>query len=371
MNTHAPVIYVLDASVAVTGAFTSIRSSVEALKDSARFVLVLPKGSRVSHKECSAFSDVKYIPLVTLSKRLPALLGYLPALMIGSWQIRKYMKRDGSQQLLLNDFYLMHSAVLRVLGFRGRIITWVRCEPERFAGFLARPMLAVTYLTSNTIVTVSHFIQGLLPKRWKVAVLHDDYSAQVRATKPWAEGAAKNFLYVGNYIQGKGQDMALEAFAIAARQDPSLHLTFIGGDMGLEKNRAYRKGLVARAAQLHMEQQVTFGDFVADTYPLLETAYAALNCSVSESFSRTVLEASGAGVAVIATMSGGPQEIIRDEETGYLIPVGDVTACAERIVELARDPAKTARMGEAGAKHIAQHFSAAKITTQLKEVLGL
>ena len=44
---------------------------------------------------------------------------------------------------------------------------------------------------------------------------------------------------IGNYIEGKGQDRAIEAFHQIALDYPAAELVFHGGDMGLAKNRTY------------------------------------------------------------------------------------------------------------------------------------
>jgi glycosyltransferase involved in cell wall biosynthesis len=364
-----PIIYVVDGSVAITGAFISARSIAEMLSDQVSMEIILPNTSRIPIEELGGFNVLSTIPMVHLSKRLGALLAYIPALIEGSWLLHKRMKRDGVQCLILNDFYFMQGVLLRVLGYRGRIITWVRCEPKRFAGPLAGIMLWLQRLTANRIITVSRFIQQRLPHAQHVTVIPNAYLGKKRTPRLWETKEEKTILYVGNYIIGKGHDVALEAFAQVAAQDETLRLTFVGDDMGLEKNRAFRATLEARAKELGLTDRVTFHAFVADTYPLLERAYMALNCSVSESFSRTVLEASGAGVPVIATASGGPQEILVEGVTGFLEPVGDVSSIARRILQLAQDSALANRMGEAGADHIHQHFSADSITKQLQNAL--
>lgn len=370
MSSTLPILYLLDPSVAVTGAFVTARIEAQALSDRARVVLVLPEGTRIHANEIYGFHRVEYIPHVDLSKRLSALLRYMPALLRGSWKLHIMMKRDNAQHLQLNDFYLMQGVVLRILGYRGHIASWVRCEPKRFAGFLARPMLALQQMTSNRMVAVSAYIQSLLPQ-YHTSLLYKFYNGSVRTPRAWAKNEEKIFMYVGNYILGKGQDVALEAFAIAAAKDATIRLDFYGDDMGLQKNRDFRARLQERATELGLLQRVSFNGFVPDTYPLLELAFAALNCSVSESFSRTVFEASAAGLPVIATRSGGPQEILIEGETGYLVPVGDKEAIADRMLRLAQDPEAAATMGQAGAAHIKKKFSEEIFLKMLIEALGL
>ena len=100
-------------------------------------------------------------------------------------------------------------------------------------------------------------------------------------------------------------------------------------------------------------------------------AYAALNFSNSESFSLTCLEASAHGLAVIATRCGGPEEIIEDGVTGFLVPVGDIEAMAARMADVLCNPEMAAAMGEAGRQMVGQRFSIAQFHAQLLEIFDL
>jgi teichuronic acid biosynthesis glycosyltransferase TuaC len=67
--------------------------------------------------------------------------------------------------------------------------------------------------------------------------------------------------------------------------------------------------------------------------------------SYNEGLPATICEAMVAGRPVIATPVGGIPEIVKDGETGYLVPVGDPRALARRLNDLAADPASGARFG--------------------------
>jgi glycosyltransferase involved in cell wall biosynthesis len=365
MSEEPPALYIVDSSIAVTGAFIALRNSAKLLKNSLRVVLVLPEGSSIPQAMLMDFWRVDRVPMVSLSKNAHSLLHYVPSLITTARSLRKSMKRDGVTRLQLNDFYLMHGVVLRLMGFRGQIVSWVRCHPQRFAGPLARPMIWLMARSADRVIAVSNAIRALLPADAAVEVVYDGYEGRTRAAKTWQATDEKRFVYVGNYILGKGQDIALDAFAAVAANDATVTLAFYGGDMGLGKNKAYRARLEEMAAQHGLQGRVNFHDFEADTFAVLEPAYAALNCSSAESFSMTVLEASGAGVPVIATASGGPQEIVKDGVSGYLIPVGDVAAAAARMLLLAKQPEKAAAMGEAGAKRVQAEFSMQRLRAQL------
>ena len=371
MSDELPILYVIEPCFAVTGAFVAARNTARLLKDSVRIVLVLPEGNRIPPAQLSDFWRIDHIPMAPLSKKLSGLVRYFSTLVAGAWQVKKSMLRDRTQRVQLNDFYLMHGVLLRLFGFRGRIISWVRCHPARYAGPLAMPMLWLSRLSADRVVTVSNAIRDVLPKNSEVAVLYDGYEGRTRTPRSWQAEDKKRLIYVGNYIEGKGQDMAIDAFARIAPVDATLRLDFYGGDMGLAKNTMYRARLDALIVQHGLAERMQLHDFTTDTFALMETAYAALNFSQSESFSMTVLEASGAGVPVIATRSGGPQEIIVEGVTGRLIPVGDGAAAAASMLQLAQDTIAAKAMGDAGAAHVRAQFSMQRLREQLLELWQL
>jgi len=62
-------------------------------------------------------------------------------------------------------------------------------------------------------------------------------------------------------------------------------------------------------------------------------------------------------VPVIATRCGGPEGLIANGETGYLVPPADFQALTERIVALLQDTALSRRMGQKGRNFILARYS--------------
>jgi glycosyltransferase involved in cell wall biosynthesis len=81
-----------------------------------------------------------------------------------------------------------------------------------------------------------------------------------------------------------------------------------------------------------------------------------------------VLEAMAQARPVVATAVGGTPELVVDGETGMLVPPGNVDALADALRALLDDPARAARMGEAGRERVLATFSAA---ATVERVLGL
>jgi L-malate glycosyltransferase len=362
-----PVVYLVDGSVAVTGASTCARNIAKALTGLARVVLVLPSHSTIGTEETGDFAAIRRLPIHPLRRSLGGVLGYLPALSVSALALRWLMRRDHATALIVNDFHLMHGALCRLLGFRGRVFTWIRMDPAAFGSVMSKVWLRLAAATSDRLVAVSRHIQGRMPDGLRTEMLYDAL-AEVPLT---AEQGSERFVFVGNYIPGKGQDHAIEAFAALANELPALTLVFYGGDMGLAKNRAYREEVSSRVAALGLEDRVRLHGFVKDPAEVLTGALAALNLSTSESFSMTVLEASAMGLPVIATRSGGPAEIIEDGVTGFLVPPGNVKAMTDAMRTLANDPARAAQMGAAARARVTEHFSFERFRLGLTDILGL
>jgi glycosyltransferase involved in cell wall biosynthesis len=91
--------------------------------------------------------------------------------------------------------------------------------------------------------------------------------------------------------------------------------------------------------------------------------------SESEGFSRVAIEAMAAGKPVVATRCGGPEEIILDHETGFLVPVGDAKAIAERLILLIDNSGLASQMGKEGRQRVKEHFSMDKYISSIEKVI--
>lgn len=364
-----PNLFVVDGSIAVTGALVAAAQQAQVLKDKVDTILVLPRGHRVPAARTAAFAEVIELPIVNMRKSAAGVFLYLPALLVASVQLRWAMRRRGCERLQLNDFYLLHGAMLRLLGYRGRIVTFIRIDPTRF-GIPGRFWLAAARWSSTELVAVSRFIQRLLGAKFPSRLVYAHISPDPRTIKKPAS-TARILLFVGNFIEGKGQDCALAAFNQIASHFPDARLRLVGGDMGLAKNREYRRGLEKLSNQGSVANQIEFYGASDDLAASYAEAFAALNFSVSESFSMTCLDGSAAGLPVIATRCGGPEEIIDDGATGFLVPVGDVAAMAERMTWLLKYPEEAAAMGGAGRRLVSERFSPARSKVAFRSLFDL
>jgi glycosyltransferase involved in cell wall biosynthesis len=173
------------------------------------------------------------------------------------------------------------------------------------------------------------------------------------------------FAYLGRLKKYKGVDLVIRAFA--QLQDPRAELAIAGsGD--------YRPALEKLAASLQLGDRVRFLGFISEEEKrtLLRRAWALTLASPKEGWGLTNMEAAASATPVVASNSPGIRESVRDGETGFLVPHGDVSAFAHRLSLLASDPGLVARLG-AQARTFAETFTwdrTARTTERnLKEVL--
>ncbi len=91
------------------------------------------------------------------------------------------------------------------------------------------------------------------------------------------------------------------------------------------------------ARTLGVEDDVSFLGKLEAVAPLLAGADVFLLPSETESFGLSALEALASGVPVVASRVGGLGEVVRDGETGFLLPVGDVEGMAAAAISVLRD----------------------------------
>lgn len=158
---------------------------------------------------------------------------------------------------------------------------------------------------------------------------------------------------IGSITPRKGQDVALQAMKKVLMQVPQVHLAMIGAPP--PESAEFHSSLVEMAVP-----QVHWLGHRADVARLLGGLDILISPSRHEGLGRVNIEAMAAGVPVIGTTGTGIAEVVRDGETGFLVPAGDAEALASRIIALVRDGDLRRRMGAAGKLRAGAEFEAAQ-----------
>jgi glycosyltransferase involved in cell wall biosynthesis len=148
----------------------------------------------------------------------------------------------------------------------------------------------------------------------------------------------------------KRVERLLEALRLLAPRIPRLHLLLVGG--GGEEERIRRLVL-----EMGLGRRVIFTGFLENSvrvFPVLDLYVAT---SLKEGLPLSLVEAMGAGLAVVATDVPGHRDVMIHGETGFLVPVEDPRALADAISSLLADPEARRRKGEAGRHRALKEFS--------------
>jgi glycosyltransferase involved in cell wall biosynthesis len=144
----------------------------------------------------------------------------------------------------------------------------------------------------------------------------------------------------------KGIDTAIRALAAL----PSAHLCLAGD--GPEQAK-YEK----LAGELGLAERVHFLGWRSDRKALLEACDICLLPSRYEPFGTVIAEAWSMRRPLVAALADGARQYVRDNETGALFPIDDVAALAQRIAQIAGDPALAARLVDNGYRDYEKMFS--------------
>lgn len=201
----------------------------------------------------------------------------------------------------------------------------------------ARFVAAISYFCRSQLMLFS------APEHWnRIAIVHcgiepDNYGQTPR------ESFGKRVLFIGRLAPVKGGPLLLEAFARALKVHPDATLTVVGD--GTE-----RPALEAQAARLGLGEAVIFAGY--RTQEQVAEHLAQSDMLVLPSFAEGVpvvlMEAMASRIPTIASRVAGVPELVRDGETGFVTPPGDLDTLSDRLIRLMSDPDLCRQMGEAG-----------------------
>jgi glycosyltransferase involved in cell wall biosynthesis len=162
--------------------------------------------------------------------------------------------------------------------------------------------------------------------------------------------AVPRLLFVGRLVPQKNLPVLLEAARRLHAEGHRFELELVGEGALAGELRA----IVARTG---LADVVRFrGPVSRDAIP---GAFAAADLFVltsdSEGYARVLMEAAAAALPIVTTAVSGSDDAVVDGETGYIVPLRDVSAVVEKLALLLRDPALRQRLGHAARAHIRPH----------------
>jgi len=185
--------------------------------------------------------------------------------------------------------------------------------------------------------------------RERIEVIHPGIDTEAYTPAPEERSTVPLVVYLGRLKRYKRVDLIIRAFA--AMRHPTAQLAIAGAG-------SYRSALERLAASLDLGDRVHFLGFISESQKvaLLRSAWVLAFTSPKEGWGITNLEAAACATPVVASCSPGLRESVRDGETGFLVPHGDLPALVGALERIVTDPALVASLGSAG-RRFASRFT--------------
>jgi glycosyltransferase involved in cell wall biosynthesis len=210
-------------------------------------------------------------------------------------------------------------------------------------------------------------LAGRIGLRPRLGMFHVGNGIDLRRFRPRAkppENPRPVVLSVGRLEPVKNHPMLLRALE---------RLRERVGEAGLPIVRLVGEGpCLARYERMVAERGLSWAvEFLGYRYDMPELTAAsdvAVLTSVKEGIPRALMEAMAVGVPVVATDVKGSREVVVDGENGFLVPLGDAAALADRLALLLERPALRRALGARGIEYAREHCDEERVTERLVEL---
>ena len=226
---------------------------------------------------------------------------------------------------IVNWLWVQDFGIKIILSLRGTHITISPIADSHLAKhyFEYFPKVDGFHAVSNSI-KMEAIKFGANPSKIKVV-----YSGLDTKKLPFSSRVVENktlkILSIGRSHWVKGYTYALEAFSLLKKDNFQFQYTIIGVDVDEE--------LLFQKSELGLDSEVVFKKSLPfqNVLQAIRESDILLLSSVEEGIANVVLEAMATGTIVLSTHCGGMDEVIRNGENGFLVPIRNPKAIADTI----------------------------------------
>ena len=251
---------------------------------------------------------------------------------------------------------------------------WIKNGMRRAAFVMMRREGQPLQPAMRHVAVVSHFMrnkgiaEGTLPHSTRV--IYNGVEVEQFFHPVGARGCTPlRLLLAGRIGDDKGTHTAVEAIGrlVNDHDQRNIHLMIAGSGRS-----AYLDYLSEMIQRFGLHDQITMTGWVPRTQLpaiMAESHVLLLPTIIDEAFSRVVLEAMAAGLAVIASDTGGTSEIVQHDRTGLLFPAGDSHLLASQIIRLLHDEDLRQQLSRAGQEVVRHQFSLDRMVDEVEDFL--
>ena len=166
---------------------------------------------------------------------------------------------------------------------------------------------------------------------------------------------------VARLVPIKGHRYLIGAIPKILQETPTARFLLIG-------DGPLRETLEGQCRSLDISHAVLFLGERQDVRPFLKGLTVVVLTSLNEGMGRVLLEAQAMGKPVIGTKVGGIPEVIKEGETGLIVPPEDSEALAEAITTLLKDYRRRQVMEETARKWVSERFGIDEMVSRITKV---
>lgn len=268
------------------------------------------------------------------------------------WDLRKLFKQDKEQIIVSFGTETNLFSILACIGLKNKIIISERNDPNQCAYKALRNMI---YRMADKLIFQTDDAGQCFPMKISEngCVIPNPLAEEMVRT--FHGERSNDIVTVGRLEPQKNHKLLLRAFRLFTESYPDYRLVFYG--KGYLEDEL--KGLTK---ELQIEDKVSFAGFVSNVPEKIQNAAMYVLSSDYEGISNSLMEAMALGLPVISTDCpiGGSAMLIKDEENGLLVPVGDENALAAGMKYIAGDKKRAEEMGNR-AEYVRTEYSVEKI----------
>jgi glycosyltransferase involved in cell wall biosynthesis len=169
-------------------------------------------------------------------------------------------------------------------------------------------------------------------------------------------------VFVGRFVPEKGLYDLLEAWTLVRQEFTDALLCLVGDG----KQRPGLEALVR--ADRYLRGTVYFAGESREVEKYLSAADCYVCSSHSEGLSNTMIEAMAAGLPIVSTAISGAEDVVREGENGYLVPVCDPEKLADAIKKIFADPVRAEQMEEQSRATAVEFFALSKVIDRYERI---
>ena len=243
--------------------------------------------------------------------------------------------------------------------FQGRLANLVFTAAERSAGRLTDHFFCSAAAMTRLYLAAGIGRPGNYTRIFSGFALEPFLTAANDLALRHQLGLAEDHFVIGKIarlFQLKGHADLLAAFARLLPQAPHARLLFVG-------DGSLRPAIERQTRELGLAGKVIFTGLVppGDVARYVGIMDCLAHLSRREALSRALPQALAAGKPVVAYDFDGADEICLDGATGFLVRTGEIAIAADRLLQLANDPALREKLGRHGQAFVHENFSIPKM----------